>query len=188
MKTGFFSHFMNHNKNTFTTFLMLNWALLLISVTFELRKSGQTESVIYFCWIYLVVIDRSRTTSYIAIEYSSTSFDRYIFIHSTHFYSQFPLFFSSKSHADIKFIYSEKATKFYKISTLLLSYVVPVKSKLEILQNFVAFSEYINFNSHEIQEPWLVLWQVPKCMQKLKLGSVIISLSISLPTVQCSSM
>ena len=45
----------------------------------------------------------------------------------------------------IKFIYSEKATKFWEISNLLLSYVVPVKSKVEILQNFVAFSEYMNF-------------------------------------------
>ena len=39
----------------------------------------------------------------------------------------------------IKFIYSEKATKFCEISTLDLSYVVSVKSK-------VAFSEYMNFN------------------------------------------
>ena len=45
----------------------------------------------------------------------------------------------------VKFIYSEKATKFCEISTLLLSYVVPVKSKVEIPQNFVAFSEYMNF-------------------------------------------
>ena len=45
----------------------------------------------------------------------------------------------------IEFIYSEKATKFYEISTLDLSYVVPVKSRVEILQNFVAFSEYMNF-------------------------------------------
>ena len=45
----------------------------------------------------------------------------------------------------LKFIYSEKATKFCDISTALLSYVVPVKSKMEILQNFVAFSEYMNF-------------------------------------------
>ena len=44
-----------------------------------------------------------------------------------------------------KFVYFEKATKFYEISTLLLSYVVPVKSKVEISQNFVAFSEYMNF-------------------------------------------
>ena len=46
----------------------------------------------------------------------------------------------------LKFIYSEKATTFCEISTLLLSYVVPVKSKVEILQYFVAFSEYMNFN------------------------------------------
>ena len=45
----------------------------------------------------------------------------------------------------IKLIYSEKATKFCEISTLLLSYVVPVKCKVEILQNCVAFSEYMNF-------------------------------------------
>ena len=42
-------------------------------------------------------------------------------------------------------MYSEKARKFCEISTLLLSYVVPVKSKVEILQNFVALSEYTNF-------------------------------------------
>ena len=49
-------------------------------------------------------------------------------------------------HSLVKFIYSEKATKFCEISTLLLSYVVPVKIKVEIIsQNFVAFSEYMNF-------------------------------------------
>ena len=45
----------------------------------------------------------------------------------------------------LKFIYSEKATKFCEIFTLLLSYLVPVKSKVTISQNFVAFSEYLNF-------------------------------------------
>ena len=45
----------------------------------------------------------------------------------------------------VKFIYSEKATKFCEISPLHLSYVAPVKSKVEISQNFVAFSEYMNF-------------------------------------------
>ena len=45
----------------------------------------------------------------------------------------------------INFIYSEKATKFCEILTLLLSSVVPVKSKVKISQNFVAFSEYMNF-------------------------------------------
>ena len=45
----------------------------------------------------------------------------------------------------LKIIYSEKATKFCEISTVDLSYVVPVKSTVEISQNFVAFSEYMNF-------------------------------------------
>ena len=30
-----------------------------------------------------------------------------------------------------------------------MSYVVPVKSMVEILQNFMAFSEYMNFNKGE---------------------------------------
>ena len=47
----------------------------------------------------------------------------------------------------LKFIYSEKATKFYEIFTLLLSYVVPVKNKVKILQNFEAFSEYMNLTN-----------------------------------------
>ena len=44
------------------------------------------------------------------------------------------IFVRKKSVANfsLKFIDSEKATKFSKISTLLLSYVVPVKSKVEI--------------------------------------------------------
>ena len=48
----------------------------------------------------------------------------------------------------LKFIYSEKATKFCEISTVDLSYVVTVKSTVEILQNFVTISEYINFNNY----------------------------------------
>ena len=48
----------------------------------------------------------------------------------------------------LKFIYSEKATNFFEIFALLLSYVVPVKSKVKISQNFVAFSEYMNFTTN----------------------------------------
>ena len=44
----------------------------------------------------------------------------------------------------LKFIYSEKAKNFCEIS-IDLPYVEPVKSMLESLQNFVAFSEYMNF-------------------------------------------
>ena len=45
----------------------------------------------------------------------------------------------------LEFVYSEKATKFCEISTLLLTGTPLDKSKVEILQNFVAFSEYVNF-------------------------------------------
>jgi hypothetical protein len=48
----------------------------------------------------------------------------------------------------VKFVYSEKDTKFCEIFPLLLSCVVPVKSKVKISQNFVAFSEYMNFKSN----------------------------------------
>ena len=46
---------------------------------------------------------------------------------------------------DLKFIYSEKATKFCEIFTLLLTTVYTVKIKVKISQNFVAFSEDMNF-------------------------------------------
>ena len=56
----------------------------------------------------------------------------------------YPLLVSFLLH--LKFVYSKKATKFCKIFTLLLTTVHTVKkSKVKILQNFVAFSEYKNF-------------------------------------------
>ena len=62
-------------------------------------------------------------------------------------YMCFSLLHLAVESRDLKFMYSEKATKFCKISTVDLSYVVPVKSTVEISQNFVAFSEYVNFIS-----------------------------------------
>ena len=63
----------------------------------------------------------------------------------------------------IKFIYFEKATKFCEISTVDLSYVVTVKFTVKILQSFVAFSEYINFNSQfwifPIFQPIILFWK-----------------------------
>ena len=67
----------------------------------------------------------------------------------------------------IKFIYSEKATKFCEVFTNYLSYVLPVKKLVEILQNFVAFSEYMNFNNSinkmgyyiSLKHPDKYLWQ-----------------------------
>ena len=52
---------------------------------------------------------------------------------------------------NLKFIYSEKATKFSEIFILLLTVCTVVKGKVKISQNFVAFSEYINFNCGKIQ-------------------------------------
>ena len=49
-------------------------------------------------------------------------------------------------HIHVKFIYSEKATKFCKICTVDFTGNTKDKSTVEILQNFVAFSEYMNFN------------------------------------------
>ena len=60
----------------------------------------------------------------------------------------------------LKFIYSEKATKFCEISTLLLSYVVPVKIKVEISQNFVAFSEYMHFKTYKVDGQWCCFWSM----------------------------
>ena len=54
-------------------------------------------------------------------------------------------FFLMSLAAIVKFIYSEKAINFCEISTVDLSYIVAVKSTVEISQNFVAFSEYMNF-------------------------------------------
>ena len=45
-------------------------------------------------------------------------------------------------------MYYEKATNFCEISTVDLSYVVTVKSMIEISHNCVAFSEYMNFKMH----------------------------------------
>ena len=50
----------------------------------------------------------------------------------------------------LKVIYSEMATKFCKISTVDLSYVVRVKSTVEISQKFVAISEYMNFTMYSL--------------------------------------
>ena len=46
----------------------------------------------------------------------------------------------------VKFnMFSEKATNFFEIFTLLLTGTTQDKGKVKISQNFVAFSKYINF-------------------------------------------
>ena len=69
--------------------------------------------------------------------------------HSGEFLFNFSIFDSGKycpDKGDVKLIYSEKATKFCEIFTLLLIVCTVVKSKVKISRHFVAFSEYMNFN------------------------------------------
>ena len=58
-------------------------------------------------------------------------------------------------------MYSEKATKFCEIFTLLLTAVHTVKCKVKISQNFVAFAEYMNFifTSYFFLQVVLMCWE-----------------------------
>ena len=49
----------------------------------------------------------------------------------------------------------KRTQKFCDITTLDLSYVVTVKSTVEISQNFVAFSEYMNFTKQDDKKYFL---------------------------------
>ena len=52
----------------------------------------------------------------------------------------------------LKFIYSEKATKFCEIFPVRLTTVHTVKRKGKISQNFLAFSEYMKFNRRKVSD------------------------------------
>ena len=84
------------------------------------------------------------TTATLKVIAQSTENLPIYFSRCMHFYDGFQK--SERERDKINFIYSEKATKFCAISPLLLSYLVPGKRKLTILQNFVVLSEYMNFN------------------------------------------
>ena len=58
----------------------------------------------------------------------------------------------------LKFIYSEKATKFCEIFTLLLTTVHAHKIKVKISQNFMAFSEYMNFTYALVCRVRIIIW------------------------------
>ena len=74
----------------------------------------------------------------------------------------------------VKFVYSEKATNFCEIFPLLLTTVHTVKSKGKISQNFVTFSEYMNFK--EIYR----FMEVVRCSydeNKLRFNLILLTLS-----------
>ena len=83
---------------------------------------------------------------------------------------------SLMSNCFLKFLYSEKATKVCKIITSLLSYVLPVKSKVKISQNFMAFSEYMNF----ILVCIFVLFTITHIDSQAKFGGFIQKISVKI--------
>ena len=77
---------------------------------------------------------------------------------------------------EVKFIYSEKATKFCEISTLDLTVLHTVKSKEEISQTFVAFSEYMNFMKQNLRfGPVSASWSVFEFMHLFYVLQCILS-------------
>ena len=77
-------------------------------------------------------------------------------------------------HFENKICKVQKATKFCEIFTLLLSTVHTDKSKVDISQKFVAFSEYMNFTKGTLEA--CPIWFKPKicvvCMSKQKLMKI----------------
>ena len=62
----------------------------------------------------------------------------------------------------LKLVYYEKAKKFCEIFPLLLATAHTDKSKGKILQNFVAFSEYMNFTQKYVHDRscWIHLFSL----------------------------
>ena len=119
--------------------------------------------VVYFCKAAVIRIDHSVNACYTVNIYRDLQW-----------YTENSLVFTGKtcnSKPLLKFIYSEKATKFCEIFTLLLSYVVPVKSKVS--QNYVAFSEYMNFNKGGFQLLDLIITELLK-IQGLTLVEILL--------------
>ena len=71
----------------------------------------------------------------------------------------------------LKFIYSEKPTKFCKIFPVFLSIVHTDKLKGQILQNFVAFTEYMSFKIFS-KTGFVLLWFCSNMCQYCKVCGV----------------
>ena len=118
-----------------------NALLLLISVDLYLNFGNYSRAVVTFekfLQLFFFIWSPDMHLTEHAMRDSFLEWNNLIF--------NYVLFLYLLVQKPIKFIYSEKATHFCEISTLNLSYIVTVKSMVEISQNFVAFSEYMNFN------------------------------------------
>ena len=82
---------------------------------------------------------------------------------------------------NLNFIYSEKATKLCEISTVDLTVTTKDKSKVKISQNFVAFSEYMNFTKKEeikvskSQKYFFLKFHCPKTEWNIRQNSALCS-------------
>ena len=65
------------------------------------------------------------------------------------------------SNSNLKFIYSEKATKFCEIFTLLLTGKTKDKRKVKISQNYLAFSEHMKFKRFR-SSAYTIFWACGK--------------------------
>ena len=83
------------------------------------------------------------------------------------------------SGSEIKFMYSEKATKFCEIFPLLSSYVVGVKSRVKISQKNLAFSEYMIFKNKIFTTK--ILKQICNLIAQNRIGTHLLS-TIYIPT------
>ena len=63
-----------------------------------------------------------------------------------------------KMFFEVKFIYSEKATKFCEISTVDLTVTTWDKSTVEISHKLMAFSEYMSFKKEKFKEETPKKW------------------------------
>ena len=108
-----------------------------IVMTYSDRKCFRGQKL-FFRSLEQFICNSVETEYFINFLLEANALDQFPIIYSLDFFSglRSEQFLQNKI---VKFIYSEKATKFCEIFTLLLSYVVPVKSKVKISKIFVAF-------------------------------------------------
>ena len=120
---------------------MMSWVRPRVGLIVHQKFSAKGQLISK--WFFEMVDFLQKTNKTIRLLVKMNSFVRFleeIDDPINHFEINLPLYIF-KVH-----IYFEKATKFCKVSNLLLTVYTAVKSKVEISKNLVAFSEYMNFN------------------------------------------
>ena len=123
------SFFITQENNRYLVVMLLSFNLRSETFARFYQRHLNLRGHTYFC-----LSNSKRPEKYLRNEYLCTD---YYFL---------KMVSPSEILPPLKFIYSEKATKFCKIFPLLLTVCNLVKSKVKISQNFLVFSEYMNFN------------------------------------------